>query len=250
MGSSMNREQRRAAEREIKRQTAKGGIPLATADAAREALQKQVPHLFLAYVHPGIVHEMWMMSVLSLIARSPGVFAIRPAGVHTGPLLSRARNTLVEAFLQSSDDYLLFTDTDMVFTFEDVKTLVETDAPIAGALYYSAATGIADPWCTALVPSDDDEDTFVPLVVPEPDAATNAPAGPIEVACVGMGLTLIRREVVEALAPVRRLWPFAETVEERGYGEDLTFCLRAAEEGFKTVVVPAARVGHIKEIVV
>lgn len=244
----MNREQRRAAEREIKRQTAKGGVAL-------EALKQQqldVPHLFLAYVQPGIVHEMWMMSVLGLIARSPGVYAIRPAGVQSGPLLSRARNLLVQSFLETDDQYLLFTDTDMVFKFEDVELLVAADAPIAGALYYSVAAGVdSGPWCTALVASEEDPDTYVPLTLPGPDAEEELPiADTIRVAGVGMGLTLIKREVIEALAPVKRLWPFAETDEERGYGEDITFCLRAAELGYETVVVPQARVGHIKEIVV
>ena len=250
--ATLNREQRRAAERELKRQTARGGVPLATPE-------QRVPHLFLAYVQPGIVHEMWMMSVLGLISRSPGIYAIRPAGVQSGPLLARARNLLVQSFLETDDEYLLFTDTDMVFKFEDVELLVAADAPIAGALYYSVAAGVdSGPWCTALVASSEDPDTYVPLELPEPSAPENfqgtrpvdEPLEPMEVAAVGMGLTLIRREVIEALAPVKRLWPFAETNEDRGYGEDVTFCLRAAEAGFKSVVVPQARVGHIKEIVV
>lgn len=239
----MNREQRRAAERAIKHQTARGAVDLAT-------VKQQVPKLFMAYVQPGIVHEMWMMSVLGLIARSPGKYQIRPAGVQSGPLLSRARNLLVQSFLETDDEYLLFTDTDMVFKFEDVNLLVEADAPIAGALYYSVAAGVDDgPWCTALVVSEEDPEQYVPLKLPEPDA-DDYPTEPIQVAAVGMGLTLIKREVIEALTPIKRLWPFAETHEERGYGEDLTFCLRAAEYDYPSVVVPKARVGHIKEIVV
>jgi hypothetical protein len=240
----LNREQKRAAERDIRRRYAKDAVDLAAARAA-------APKIFVAYCTSGLVHEMWMMSLLSFIARSPGKYQIRPAGVTTGPLLSRARNTLVESFLESEDDYMLFTDTDMVFAIEDVDALVASDAPIAGGLYFTAApSGLQAPWCTALVPSEDGS-AYVPLVLPEPtpeDESFTTP-DPIEVSCVGMGLTLIKREVLEALAPAKKLWPFAETDEERGLGEDLTFCLRAAEKGFRTVVVPQARVGHIKMVV-
>jgi hypothetical protein len=232
-GVLLNREQRRQAERDMKRLLGAGAVDLAAAAA-------QVKRISLAYVHPGLVHELWMMSVLNFIARSPGKYAIRPMGVESGPLLARARNTLVGAFLDAGDDYLLFTDTDVVFNFADVELLVQADVPIAGALYFSAAPSSAgEPWCTALEAVGDEG--FKPL--------QDIPSEPRTVDAVGMGLTLIRRDVLEALAPVKKLWPFAETDEERGFGEDVTFCLRAKEAGFETTLVPAARVGHIKETI-
>jgi len=73
------------------------------------------------------------------------------------------------------------------------------------------------------------------------------------VAGLGCGFTLIKRKVLNDLADSRggtaRLWPYAETGEEEGFGEDLTFGLRAKELGFDSWLVPASKVGHIKEVV-
>lgn len=78
------------------------------------------------------------------------------------------------------------------------------------------------------------------------EAETAKLLAPIKVAAVGFGLTLIRREVVEA---VRSIYP--SPIEFEGTrGEDLVFCLRAAEMGFDTYLVPRARIGHAKVVVV
>jgi GT2 family glycosyltransferase len=215
----------------------------------------------------GGVSGFWHDSIVRLIGAGAQLgLGFRPVSVESGPFLTRARNTVVQAFLRNTDDYLLFTDTDMVFHPQDVRLLLESDAAIAGALYFNAATG-SDPWCTALVRDGED---YVPLVPPElplpPDprqfgedgqeeyaAAVSEyltemnkeEYGPIPVAGVGMGLTLIKRAVVEAVADTHPK-PFEF---ENDMGEDLTFCLRAAALGFATVVVPQARVGHVKTVV-
>jgi hypothetical protein len=225
------------------------------------------------------VSGFWHQSVLRLLASDLAHF--RPIGVEAGPAVHMARNQITRTFLgNEGDDYLLFTDTDMVFDAEDVKLLLEADASIAGATYYNAATGEA-PWCTALVGDGEMPDGaavgYVPWVPPDappppdrvmidPDqeetpenlqavADANAAAvaeyiqaledpkyGPTEVAAVGMGLTLIRRDVLEDVSKIYN-YPFEF---EGRRGEDLVFCLRAAEFDHKTVVVPKARVAHIK----
>jgi GT2 family glycosyltransferase len=67
-----------------------------------------------------------------------------------------------------------------------------------------------------------------------------------------MGLTLIRREVLEDLgADHEKLWPFAETiVDGRALGEDVTFCLRAKEKGYQTWLCGDARAGHAKTFII
>lgn len=188
----------------------------------------------------------WVLSVLGCAARSPSKgFALAPRAVETGPQLDKARNLLLKAFLESDYPYLLFCDTDIVFSEWEVKLLLDAQEPIAGALYYTAAS-TEQPSPTALVEEDGN---YVPLTLPEPPQGEDemaefiaAAAAPIEVAAVGMGLTLISRECAEAVSAYHdRPFEYAN-----GNSEDLTFCLRAAMCGFRSVVVPLARVGHVK----
>lgn len=220
--------------------------------------------LFLAYVRPrspGLVHHDWYESILHLVANTSGRLRTRPVGIATGPLLSRARNELLNMFLQKDDEYLLFTDTDIVFTYRDLYTLLDfmeshPEAGLAGAVYFALG-----PENERTVVALDElegspgvyEDVDIGRLAEELPDGSYDPRPPFPVSGLGLGFTLIRRNVVEDLANVKggikRLWPFAEQGEDEGYGEDLTFCLRAAELGYKSYLVPAVKVGHIKEIV-
>lgn len=225
-------------------------------DAVKRGTPMLQPHktVFLGYVRPrfpGLIHARWHDSLLALIAHSSGLFGIRPIAMESGPLLSRARNRLLEYFLEeTTDEYFLWTDTDTIFNVEDLKALLDAQLPICGALYFTLDQ---DEQIVCAHLDEDSEDAgsyrdvkLERLLNPEGDG----PAEPFVVSGLGMGFTLIKREVVESLAPIKKLWPYAETDVDKGYGEDLTFCLRAKEKGFDSWLVPAVKVGHIKEIVI
>jgi len=278
----LNRAETRALGRDIAKQIAAGGVDLAP------AAQRRVP-IFLGYCAGATVHTAWVSSLLACAARSPALgLALRPRLCESGPMIQKARNLLLRAFLETEDEYLLFVDTDIVFSAEDIKLLLEADAPIAGALYFTAATGM-EPWPVALERRDEEaepgvevsdgkSDTrapgLVPITLPEPpedllagklreDATAEEVAAadaqdakllewletetqPRRVDAVGAGLMLVRRDVAAALAEAHDGRPFAYVDD---IGEDVTFCLRAAELGFETILVPAARVGHVKAVV-
>lgn len=244
----------------------------------------------LGYCYSGAfgVAGMWHQSVVKFLATAGHMgFGVREMPSETGPFLSRARNHILERHLEYGDDYLLFSDTDTIFRPEDVGLLLEADAAIAGALYYAAA---ADQplWATALV--EDEElggDAMKPIVLPElPKApkradferlqAEDAEAAalghdlmlteegwrgmvaayqaeleapeyqPQVVKAVGTGMMLIKHEVAVAMRE-----EFEHPFEYVGdTGEDVIFCLRAAELGFETVLVPQARIGHLKGVII
>ena len=196
-----------------------------------------------------------MRSVLYLFAGATGKCLIQPVGCGTGPLLSRARNRLVQQFLEGTYDYFLWTDTDITFAYEDLALLMQLDKDIAGSVYLTL-DGQDQP-TVAHLELDPEAEEGSPRYRDVPvhscyDENSN-PKEPFVVSGLGCGFTLIKREVLVALAVshggTARLWPYAETGEEEGFGEDLTFCLRAAELGFESWVVPASKVGHTKEIV-
>lgn len=178
-----------------------------------------------------------MESIFSLI----GEFKCIIKGAEGGPLISRARNMICEQFLETEADYLLMTDTDTVFGAEDVRLLLEARKPIVGALYFGILGG--NPQSTFPVAL-----TYQSGVLQSLD---KVPDKHTKVDAVGMGLTLIRRDVIAGLQPSSALnHPFAEKVYNgRHHGEDAVFCLEAKKLGFETWLQPKARIGHIKEVI-
>lgn len=286
----MNRAEKRAAEKAaaaaVRNLKAQGAVDLKSGRGLMPDTPPPRASLAYCWNEARGVSGFWHQSVLKTMAGTARSLRWREIPVESGPHLSRARNAAIERFLESEDEFLLWTDTDAVFEPGDVLALLEADKPIAGALYFQIVTGV-DPWPVALVPEwtePDDEGKsgptgdYVPVTLPELASPPDTPEGleelseeeraqslqtysdalaayeaaqakllaPMKVAAVGFGLTLIRREVVEA---VRTIYP--NPIEFEGTrGEDLVFCLRAAEMGFDTYLVPRARIGHSKVVVV
>lgn len=201
------------------------------------------PRVLVTYVHPGGPHALSWELHSSLVRLKESSVLMKEIAAESGPLLSRARNLLAESFVKGFPDYshMLSVDTDMYFSPEGVKALLKADKPIVGGVYYGLTeTG---KFCTALN-RDSKDGVYKPI--PDPPSK-----GCVEVDALGMGLTLIKREVMEALEPdYTRLWPFAEAVVDgRPLGEDATFCLRAKELGFSSWLCGDARAGHVKSFV-
>jgi hypothetical protein len=275
----LSRAQKRAQERAnrgaISRLKQQGAVDLKTAPNGQK-----LPLIAIGYAwsEKRGVSGFWHKSVVRLLAGFSGKARFTELSVESGPFLSRARNTIVKAFLESEADYLLMTDTDAVFSPEDVSALIEADKPIAGALVYTAVTG--SPVYAAIMlrneetgkyefaPSDFIEELPAPPETPEgmmelPESEQRAALEnfneeltiwrevermtlqPRRVGALGCTLTLYRRDVVEAVQKVYE-HPFEYLGEQ---GEDITFCDRAADEGFETWVVPEARIGHAVAVV-
>jgi GT2 family glycosyltransferase len=189
----------------------------------------------LAYVHPGTVHSSFMDSVLQVFNNFDLDARI---AVRSGALIARARNDAVAAFLRSESEYLWFVDTDMVFRPDFVLRLMQAERPIISALYYGQEpTGVRFPVAHNVV---------------DGKVVRARPKGKIaKVAAVGMGCTLIKREVLEALDSAEAFPWFQETVfNDQPVGEDVTFCLRAEAKGFDSYIHTALHAGHIKSVTI
>jgi hypothetical protein len=199
------------------------------------------PSILLGYVHPGTVHNCFVVSLLRLVNDRTQEIAIM--GVGSGPLIARMRNNLVGVFLENKFTHFLSVDTDIEFAPDALHTLLDLDLPIVGATYRGvSSSGSSFP--VAIIKGKDglyERASFKRL----------GKKGVTEVVALGMGFTLIKREVLEALG-VAALWPFAETLDDKGQplGEDTTFCLRAADVGFKSYLCLDVRVGHMKRHII
>lgn len=181
-----------------------------------------------------MIHHLFMESVFGLLSSRE----MPRLSVVSGPLICRARNDVVRAFLnQTASEHLLFVDADMVFTPETLDVLVEADKPIVSALYHGVnADGTRFPVCHGIKDG-------------RPFKMKPKGKGLTKVDGVGMGFCLIKRQVLEDVgnkydAPYN--W-FQETVMDGvGVGEDLTFCVRAAALGHQSFIHMGTKVGHIK----
>lgn len=197
----------------------------------------------LAYIHPGEVRHEFMESILKLLTAEKS-YQLGLINAQSGPLISRARNMLAEQFVEKPDfTHMLFVDSDIQFEPEDVEALLKADKPIVGGVYFGMDQN-QQLFPTGLVKQDG---SYKPIPLDKVPLH-----GCKKVDAVGMGLTLITRQVMEALQPDQLLlWPFAETViNGRGVGEDVSFCLRAREKGYQTWVCGDARAGHAKTAIV
>jgi GT2 family glycosyltransferase len=193
--------------------------------------QQKPPKILLGYVHPGHVRHEFMRSVLGTIRVAD--WSISIADIESGPLLSRARNRLCEVMLATDNDYLLSVDTDIGWTEKDLRVLLDlakkgSKYAIVGGHYlgFNDRIGL---FSTASYELEDGRHKT--LMGDQIKASGYEP-----VDSVGMGFTLIRREVFEKLGvDTMTLWPYAEAViNGQARGEDITFCIRAKEKGFQS----------------
>lgn len=143
-------------------------------------------------------------------------------------------------------DYMMWIDSDVIFTFEQFKQLLDHDLNIVSG-YYSVEGGKVAP-----VVEDWNEEyfskngTFRFMGLEEIEERK----GLFEVDYMGFGFTLVKKGVFESMEYpwFRPLW--FDIGNARDFcSEDVAFCRIAKEKGFKMHVDPRIRVGHEKKVV-
>lgn len=211
-------------------------------EAKRRGAQKRPPTILLGYVHGGAVRHEFHRSVLETLSVADWEVSI--LDIESGPLLSRARNSVAAAFLDTDCDYLLSVDTDVCWRTDDLRQLLQlakTGKSIVAGHYWGYANAHGR-FSTAGKRDGDDMKTLTKL----------KPEGYEQVDFVGMGFTLVKRQVFEDLGVDKeQLWPFGEVIMDgKARGEDITFCMRAAEKGHQSWVSYDAQPGHVKSVII
>ena len=144
-------------------------------------------------------------------------------GYTAGYPASSTRNRIVQQFLQTDADYLIMLDDDQAPTC-NVLDYIEQDYDVLGFPYPSLRINADD-------------------IIPWYPAPPNK-GGITAVDSIGGGCMVIARRVLEAIP-----CPFADVFDEHGVfseGEDLSFCRRARENGFRIHCVMDKPLLHIK----
>lgn len=149
-------------------------------------------------------------------------------------LVSRARNTLTAKFLASDCTHLLFIDSDLIFSGEQVERLLSHNEDVAGGFYPKKKEGELEWVCNAKL-----------------DGSHVDARGLQEVRYMGTGFLLIKRGVFERMIgrfgeeiayhpdndPSATEWDFWTVGVHRPSGrylsEDWFFCQRALDLGYK-----------------
>ncbi len=154
-------------------------------------------------------------------------------------MLARARNSIVRAFLDSDSSRLVFIDADTVFTYEDIRSLVETDRDVVAAeVSRKSGTGLTN---------------VVRLEGGKEDGAW------YEAAFAGTGFMSISRKCLESMYKEYTEYNYRHTPDgpvhcalfDTGVmagqyvGEDLAFCLKWRKMGGRVWVHSGLDIGHI-----
>lgn len=178
---------------------------------------------------PGVVcipvqDQMWTESVIALenLVTPKDSTKAKIRG-QEGP--AAKRNMAIRNMLQNpSWRWICFLDADMVPGPDMVTRLLDLRLPVAAGLAFARRP----PFCF-------EHHTL--------DAFSDLNNGPFEVEWAGAGSLLVRREVIEALPSDEPWFDYPDRVSR--VNEDILFCRKIREAGFKIVVDPSVVVGHV-----
>lgn len=162
-------------------------------------------------------------------------------GFHVGSLVYDSRNKLAERAINSNADYVLWLDSDMTFMPDTLHmmllTLINNQLPILAGIYYRRRPPFTPTIFKEVTISHLGVrcDNYPEDEIPEKDL--------FEIEGCGFGCVLMRKDV---------LWNVMIQQNQdgllfspiMGVGEDLSFCWRARQCGYKITCDPTIALGH------
>lgn len=141
-------------------------------------------NLFVAMPVYRTMDSLTVQSVVGLVAAqlSKREFSMKMK-MHVGECpIGRARNDLTHEFLKTESTHILFIDADIVFSYEQVRRILEHDEDIVGGFYPKKQEGKASLVCNTL-------------------GAVSAPRqdGLVEMKYMGTGFLMVSRRVFEVM---------------------------------------------------
>jgi len=190
------------------------------------------------------IHSAYELPQLAL-ASLKHKFSIHLGHLSGSSIITRARNSLVNQFMESDCTEMLFIDSDIHFKHQDVLRIM-------------ALGSDRDVLCGSYPRRAADQKFFTDIYYNEHGGVELTENGLLRVERIGTGFMFIRRHVIEKLIKDHPEWKYWVNVENKhhyslfdfkvtpeGYmGEDYLFCDRVTEAGFKIYVDPEINLGH------
>lgn len=192
-------------------------------------------NLLIAIPTMDTVPVEFMKSLLALTQHLSEIDVEYDVAIESGTLVYMARDRLASKALTGDYTHILWLDSDMVF-----EPCIVEDLQFCGKDFVSGiAHSRRSPFVSCLFKNINLSDL-------KRWTLREYPADTFEVAGCGFACVLISAEIVRAVLKKygTGFTPF------QSYGEDLSFCKRAADLGFKIYAEPTVRLGHIAHIAI
>ena len=148
-----------------------------------------------------------------------------------------AREKIVDHAINGEFDYVMFLDSDMVFTSDLLMKLLAHDKDIITALAFQRKPPYSPCIYSKMRMGDPGEAVI--------EAVKHYSNGVMEIEGCGMACVLIKTEVFKKIRATGQLCYFPI----RGVGEDFAFCYRAKKLGYKIYADTSLKVGHVGSVI-
>jgi len=156
-------------------------------------------------------------------------------------LVYDSRNRLCEYAIDNEYDYVLWLDSDMTFNedmlidmLKDLKDSKGQYDAVAGIFFARRPNFEPCVW-TKIRLSNVPEEAIIERV-------EDVPSEPFEIDACGMAAVLMHIDVIKAVSKYGSGMPFSPMI---GFGEDVSFCIRARKLGYNFLCDPRIKVGHM-----
>ena len=180
----------------------------------------------------GMIPAKTVISLLQTVERGK----VEPVIV-TGSLIYDSRDQIATYAVNEGYDYVLYADSDMVFSAGDLKMLLAHNTDIVSGLYVTRK-GEKKNVAYTEVHKRVNEPFKAPVLVHD-----TLDTGYGKIAAVGFGFCLIRTEVLKTMFN-----KYKSLFEPKwGFGEDIAFCVRARKCGYEIWLDRDVKLGHVGE---
>ena len=182
-----------------------------------------------------MVHTIFMKAMLSLERVGDVQY-----GLSCSSLVYDARNGLAKKAVDEGFDRILWLDSDMDFQPDLMKCLsadLDEGRDFVAGLYFKRKAPIT-PVVYSEVGYWKDEDNVIPFAMPYHDYPKDSV---FEIKGTGFGACMMTTEMVKKVMEQGGM-PFSPMI---GLGEDLSFCVRALQAGYKLYCDSRIKLGHV-----
>lgn len=168
-------------------------------------------------------------TVQSIIANTATIQAPATLHVHKTSLVHDSRNKIAQTAIDQGYSHLMFVDSDIAFPRDGIQKLLDHNLDIVGGLYYRKK-----PPHEPTIGVMKGKRLKIPYKFPKTRL--------FEVYGTGTGFMLIKTEVFKKLTPP---YFYFGNLHGAAMGEDMYFCHKAQQKGFKVWVDPTIPLRHI-----
>lgn len=209
--------------------------------------------IYIAWCDNGMADGYFVEGLVNTLIKSQGNGGIQFAGFARaqGIQIAKQRQGIMEAWKDSTVDWMLWVDSDVVLTPQIVNDLWavadKNTAPVVSGVYF-----------TFWRPEGTSVPTPVPTIFNVSPEGVSTPVHPlpenqlIEVDYIGMGLVLIHRSIFKKLDPIFGGLYFNESMQPGGIfmSEDGSFCAKLREAKIPILVHTGIIAQHMKRFAV